>query len=381
MEFILQSYSPVVNPSQWSSDIGFDDLKCFDDISSEDVSNKNENLDTSFWDQLTNLLSKHEGGECDYANEEQDRIPHKRCRLDLDAKKNIVYQYYEFCSSHKNDNESSDVDDEFRKHSVKQRDNGTSIRAFVRQNNAKKNCMLLEHSNLSKWVRAEKRGEYLPWESNIKAQTARKKSAPQKIIKLIDKTLKLRDKYHGAFNKIVRSPSIPGEYGVVARKFTPAGTFLGYYKGKVITGVENDTRNHDYTFSIGRNKFIDASDYYSCFARYYNCSLKSADQNVCVEILSDWTNPQKAICFIANKDIRKGAEYLISYGPEYWEATAANIPATSPFRRACNTLSGKSGSLESIEPLYSIDAPFLAAEFGDDKSVSSVDEDSDYSEE
>jgi hypothetical protein len=82
----------------------------------------------------------------------------------------------------------------------------------VRQNNAKKDSMLLlEHSNLSKWIRAEKWCEYLPWESNIQAQTARKKRAPQKSIKLIDKTLKLRDKYHGAFNKIVRSPSIPGE--------------------------------------------------------------------------------------------------------------------------------------------------------------------------
>jgi hypothetical protein len=73
-------------------------------------------------------------------------------------------------------------------------------------------------------------------------------------------------------------------------------------------------------------------------------------------------------------------EFLISYGPEYWEATAANIPACSPFRRVCNTLSGKTCCPESIEPLFSIDAPFLAAEFGDDKSVSSEDEDSDYCE-
>jgi hypothetical protein len=39
MGFILQSYSPVVDHPHWSSDIGFDDLKCFDDISS-DVPNK-----------------------------------------------------------------------------------------------------------------------------------------------------------------------------------------------------------------------------------------------------------------------------------------------------------------------------------------------------
>jgi hypothetical protein len=100
-----------------------------------------------------------------------------------------------------------------------------------------------------------------------------------------------------------------------------------------------------------------------------------------VEILTDWTNPQKAVCFIANKDIKAGDEFLICYGPDYWENTASNLPAQSPFRRICNTLSGKNCIQEAIEPLFSIDAPFLAAEFGDDKSDSEYeDDDSDYCE-
>jgi SET domain-containing protein len=199
-------------------------------------------------------------------------------------------------------------------------------------------------------------------------------------LKYIDTTLKKRDKCHGKFNKVVRSPTVPNEYGVVARIFTPAGTFLGFYKGKVIVGVEDDFRDHSYTFKIGRNEFIDASDYLSCFARYYNCSLKSGHQNVCVEILTDWTNPQKAICFIANKDIQKGEEFLISYGPEYWEAKGANLPAHSKLKQVCDILSGASCALESVEPLFSVEAPFLAAEFGDDKSETSEDTDSDYCE-
>jgi hypothetical protein len=358
---VIQSYSPV---SKCSSDL----------VDNSDVLNDDEqdnNSDSAFWDQLSNLLAKTES-ECE---EDQNRLVNKRCRLDIETKKNIVLQYYQFCNDGQDDDSDLDGD-----HSTKTLGNNTSLRAFVKHNNSQPNSLWLEHSNLSKWVRAEKRGEFLSWELNINTQTTRKISNPKKIIKHIDKTLKLRDKFHGAFNKIVRSPTIPGEYGVVARKFTPAGTFLGFYKGTVISGIANDTRNHDYTFSIGRNKFIDASDYYSCFARYYNCSLKSVDQNVCVEILSDWTNPQKAVCFIANRDVKMGDEFLISYGPEYWEATAANIPACSPFRRVCNTLSGKTCGLESVEPLFSIDAPFLAAEFGDDKSVSSEDEDSDYCE-
>jgi hypothetical protein len=369
---VIQSYSPV---SKCSSDfVG----QCFNDNSdvlNDDDDDEKDNSDSAFWDQLSNLLAKNES-ECDYTNDDdQNRLINKRCRLDIETKKNIVLQYYQFC----NDGQDESALDEDHS-TTKTLGNNTSLRAFVKHNNSKPKNLWLEHSNLSKWIRAEKRGEYQPWELNINAQTTRKITSPQKILKHIDTKLKLRDKFHGVFNKIVRSPSVPGEYGVVARKFTPAGTFLGFYKGTVISGIANDTRNHDYTFGIGRNKFIDASDYYSCFARYYNCSLKSVDQNVCVEILSDWTNPQKAVCFIANRDVKMGDEFLISYGPEYWEATAANIPACSPFRRVCNTLSGKTCGLESIEPLFSIDAPFLAAEFGDDKSVSSEDEDSDYCE-
>jgi hypothetical protein len=36
--------------------------------------------------------------------------------------------------------------------------------------------------------------------------------------------------HHGEYNEIARSLSNPDDYRVIARKFTPAGTFLGYCK-------------------------------------------------------------------------------------------------------------------------------------------------------
>jgi hypothetical protein len=369
MEFIIQSYPNYTDNNltdQCSSAVTVDDLNSsFSDevVSVEELFVDNANPGLTFWDHLTNLLETTSNDECDSTDVNLDQVAGKRKRLDLETKKNVVEQYFMFCSS-ANENDEQKV----------------SVRAFVRHNNEQAKQLKLESTNVYRWISAYKRGEYLSWETKIKLQTTRKVSCPMKIINHIDSTLNKRDKCHGVYNKVVRSPSIKGEYGVVARRFTPAGTFLGFYKGKVITGIANDTRNHDYTFGINRNTFIDASDYYSCFARYYNCSVLSADQNVCVEILTDWTNPQKAICFIANKDIKKGDEFIISYGPEYWDAVASKLPRCSPFRRVCNILSGKHGVQESIEPLFTLDAPTLAAEFGDDKSVSSDDGDSDYCE-
>jgi len=349
MELIHQSYCAVDDSNDnWNTD------------SLEIVA---KDSDETIWDQLICLRENDNnagtaGGKI---------LVKRRSRLDLETKKKIVAQYYLYCET---------VVEDANK--IKKSSEIPSIRGFVKHNNKQPDRLQLGVTNLSRWLLADKRGEYKPWEAELAYLSSRKASCPKEIVKHIDSTLKKRDKYHGVFNKIVRSPSLKGEYGVVARRFTPAGTFLGFYKGEVITGVQNDTRNHNYTFKIGKNKFIDATDYYSCFARYYNCSLKSTEQNVCVELLTDWTNPQKAVCFIANIDIRKGDEFLISYGPEYWEATASKLNASNPFRKVCNTLSGKNSILENIEPLYSLDAHSMAADFGDDKSVSSDNGDSDY---
>jgi hypothetical protein len=329
-----------------------------------------DDKDDTFWDDLNSLFDLKEDDSI------ADKVPSKRTRVDLETKKRIVKRFRAYCSFD-HDNSGDEIDDDS---SVTETGcNKKTISDFVNYyNQTIEGSFILRYSSLVKWIQAEKRGEYVSWETKVTDLSTRKRSNPQFIMKYLDTTLKKRDKCHGKFNKIVRSPTVPKEYGVVARRFTPAGTFLGYYKGEVIVGVEHDFRDLSYTFKIGRNEFIDASDYLSCFARYYNCSLKADEQNVCVEILTDWTNPQKAICFIANKDIKKGEEFLISYGPDYWKAKGSDLPPNSKLRQICDKLSGTNCILETVEPLFSVEAPFLAAEFGDDKSVSSEDTDSDY---
>eukprot|EP01034_Spumella_vulgaris_P037003 gene37003-45644_t len=92
-----------------------------------------------------------------------------------------------------------------------------------------------------------------------------------------------------AYNEVSKSPSLPEEYGVIARKFTPSGTFLGYYK-----------------------------------------------------------------------DIAKGEEFLVSYGPDYWASLADNLPQKSRLMKLCKKLSDRQG-YSLFSPLYSVEAPSLAA--------------------
>ena len=256
----------------------------------------------------------------------------------------------------------------------------TSMKAFVKEYNNELHSTKISLSNLSKWVKAEKRGEYMTWNQINRLEAYI--SHNSKILLGIDFTLKQRDIYHAVYNRVAKSPSLPDEYGMVARKFTPAGTFLGFYKGEVVDGLEASKRSPEYMFIIGKNKFIDARDYKSCYARYYNCAMKSSDQNVSVERI-EWTNPQKAICFIANRDVAQGEEFLISYGSSYWEAAVCKASSTSAFRRVCAfMITNTPDDYQTADALYSVDAPNLAAAFEDDKSdseeVKETQEDSDY---
>jgi SET domain-containing protein len=209
-------------------------------------------------------------------------------------------------------------------------------------------------------------------------------------VRHLDYNLKIKYPCHGIYNQVSKSPSVSGEYGVTARIFTPAGTFLGFYMGEVISGLiaSERTESQEYMFTLGKNRFIDAKAYDSCFARYYNCAMKASDQNVTV-IRLDKKDPQRIICFIANRNIEQGDEFLISYGSAYWERAAQRAPANSPFRRVCNAMLDLAPSqFETLESLYSFAAEDLAAAFGDKSSTTVAQEndedngsDSDYMDE
>jgi hypothetical protein len=281
----------------------------------------------------------------------EEIVKTNRKRLRLCDKKRIVDRYHDYINSNKD----------------KLFGNELSMRAFVEYYNDEIHpTKKISFSNLSKWVKSEKRGEYLSWDriNNLEAYI----SKSNKILLGIDLTLKQRDVFHAAYNRVAKSPSLPDEYGVVARKFTPAGTFLGFYKGEVIDGLEASKRSPEYMFVIEKNKFIDARDYYSCFARYYNCAIKASDQNVSVERIES-TNPQKVICFVANRDVARGEEFLISYGSSCGEFAVAQAWTTSAFRRVCTYMINNAPSkYETVDALYSVVAPTLAANFGDDRS-------------
>ena len=129
---------------------------------------------------------------------------------------------------------------------------GHSISIFVTayNNDASKQCVL-KVNNLSKWVRAERRGEYFDW-GKLNYLDARNCKKAENIVSRIDRILKIRDPHHACHNQVCQSPSLEGEYGVIARRFTPAGTFLGFYKGEVINGMEASLRvtSQDYIFSL-----------------------------------------------------------------------------------------------------------------------------------
>jgi hypothetical protein len=298
------------------------------------------------------------------SDDKPQKPPLKRARFNVNERKETVERYLCFIKNE----DSTLVDGQ----------SGQSVRTFVDWNNKEQLYSKLHHSAVSKWLLAYKRGDYEDWDG-VK-QTQKQIASKKQAVRCIDSFLKRRDRYHGVFNKVVVSPSLPGEYGVVARRFTPAGTFLGYYKGEVLRGQQDDTRNHDFTFSIGRNRYIDASHFHSCFARYYNSASEYSEQNVCAELLKDWKNPQKGICFIANRDIEQGEEFLVSYGPDYWLALGQNIPATSNMQQICKQLSNREKyAREVVDSLYSVDAPRLAEEFLDDVSDTDKDgTDSDY---
>jgi hypothetical protein len=310
-----------------------------DDAYDDDDDEKSEHTTDNHKISVTTIKSK------------KGKIP-IRIRPSLQVKKSVVVAYYEYINM-KNIDESESA-------------NSTqSMRSYVKSYNHKsttKNEMTLSISNLSKWIKADFRGDYLAW-SGINKMHSRTCKAVN-IIRHIDLVLKEKFPCHAYYNQVTKSKSLPNKYGVIARHFTPAGTFLGFYKGEVIDGHEASKRikSQEYMFALTTKNFIDANAFDSCFARYYNCALKASNQNVCVERLTS-NNPQNVICFIANKDVQKGQEFLISFASAWWEQAEEELPTNDCFfcLLVQNALiNNRPKNYEILKPLFSADAPVLA---------------------
>jgi hypothetical protein len=173
----------------------------------------------------------------------------------------------------------------------------------------------LDMSNVFKWVKASQRGEYLEWGgfNDLDKPNCRSKA----LINHIDNLLRQKHKTSAVWNQLVKSPSSPDKYGVIAREDIPSGTFLGYYQGEYFTS--DDPVKGLNIFKISGNHYINASkEHTSCYARHYNWSTLEKKQNVTVQRLSSRTaDPNKTICFIANVEIKQGVELIIGHDQGY----------------------------------------------------------------
>jgi hypothetical protein len=199
-----------------------------------------------------------------------------------------------------------------------------SIKSFLKIENQNYQWLdePLQLANVFKWLRAYDRGDFHDWGgiNNLNKPNAHSK----KILHVINDTLKAKFpilKYH---QKVVKSKYSPDQYGVVARQEIPPGTFLGFFQGEVKskTDVTYQPPSGPYAFTTveGVNSvYVDNSDdFTACYARFYSSSTKEDTQNVTVfRITTESADPNKTICFVANKTIPPGGEFVIGVDQGY----------------------------------------------------------------
>lgn len=126
----------------------------------------------------------------------------------------------------------------------------------------------------------------------------------------------------------VKKSVIPGAgKGLFTKVFIPKGTRIIEYKGEALTWKEVEQMADDrngYVFYFNSRYVLDAWNHKKSLARYAN----DAKGIVRVEGLKNNAEYviEKKRCFVeAIRDIPKGAEILVGYGGEYWQAIRYNI--------------------------------------------------------
>lgn len=125
----------------------------------------------------------------------------------------------------------------------------------------------------------------------------------------------------------VKSSVLPGAgNGLFAMEFIPKGSLIVEYKGKITTwkDVDHDDGNNGYIFYVTRNHVIDAGNYKSALARYAN-DARGIGRVKGVLNNAEYVEHGKKVYIQAVKDIPAGAEILVTYGKEYWDAIRHNI--------------------------------------------------------
>ena len=264
-----------------------------------------------------------------------------RNRVVLDFKRVVIKEYFDFLNApivpvveKENEEElillgnqgtDSTDHDSSEDEEVKDSRQVKSIKSFLNKYNSERSEEnQLHHGCVFKWLKAYYRGEFEEWGGLNDLSKANCKA--QKIMEHIYHEIKKRDPETAKWNKIIRKSSLsPDKYGVVAKKLIPRGTFLGFFKGVFVAEMLIPLDGfHKYLIDLESSgtsepfSYIDGSSFLSCFARYYACSGSPAAQNVSVHRLANWTDPNRRVCFMANKDIQKGEELVIPHNQDFW---------------------------------------------------------------
>jgi len=125
----------------------------------------------------------------------------------------------------------------------------------------------------------------------------------------------------------VKESTIPDAgMGLYTSVAIPKGTQIVEYKGKITTWkeVQHNEGTNGYIFFVNRNHVIDARRTKSALARYANDArgLKRVKGllNNCV-----YETVKGKVYIKSVKDIPAGAEILVDYGKDYWDAVRHNI--------------------------------------------------------
>jgi hypothetical protein len=114
----------------------------------------------------------------------------------------------------------------------------------------------------------------------------------------------------------VKTSLIPNAgLGLYALKDFKKGDIIDYYRGKIITTSENQPNNR-YILEVNSKYLVDGSDPQSSMIRYANCcrTKDRPKRNNC-QLNASKPFPKA----IATKNIKKGSEIYLNYGPSYWK--------------------------------------------------------------
>lgn len=128
---------------------------------------------------------------------------------------------------------------------------------------------------------------------------------------------------------VVKKSTLPGAgKGLFTKKFIPKGTRIVEYKGRITTWKdvekEESKGENKYIYYVKRNYVINAEPYKKALAKYANdarglVKIKGVSNNAA------YTEDGLKVYIEAQKDIPAGAEILVDYGKEYWDAIKYNM--------------------------------------------------------